>query len=85
MSRSKWKGVFIAKNILKRPIKKNIKIWSRTSTITSAYLNKRVFIHTGNYFRLAQINKNHIGLKFGEFAFTRKKRTKKFLKKKQKK
>jgi small subunit ribosomal protein S19 len=81
MSRSTWKGPFIAKSLLKNNNKKSIKIWSRASTISSSFLNKRVLIYTGNCFRSTLIQKEKIGLKFGEFAFTRKRRIKKVIKK----
>jgi small subunit ribosomal protein S19 len=87
MSRSVWKNNFIHHTLLKKKIKKNLQVWSRSSVIPSNLENKKVFIHFGNNFRPMYIKKEHIGFKFGEFAYTRKKnfnRTKKYLKKKKK-
>lgn len=81
MSRSKWKGPFIAQSLLKSSIKKNIKVWSRASTITKSFLNIRVAIHTGKSFRSTLIREERIGLKFGELVFTRKRRPRKIVKK----
>ena len=70
MSRSKWKGLFL-QNIL---VKKKL-IFSgkpRNSTITARYLDKLVFISTGKEFKKVYISKEKIGLKFGNFAYTRK-------------
>lgn len=70
MSRSKWKGSFLNKFILKS--KNYIKIWSRSSTISKTFLNKKVSIYNGRTFIPLFIKENHLGFKFGEFAFTRK-------------
>ena len=88
MSRSQWKLPYIASNLLLK--KKQSKgyfvqsIWSRDSSITSKFLNKKVNIHNGREFRYLHVTVGHIGFKFGQFIFTRNfTRTKKqFLKKK---
>jgi len=54
-----------------------IKIWSRNSVIPSNFLNKTVWVYTGNIFRKVVITKEKIGFKFGEFSFTRVKKKKK--------
>jgi small subunit ribosomal protein S19 len=75
MSRSIWKGVFISSSILskKNNNKKNaIKIWSRNSSIPASFVNKRVLIYNGKTFRMLEILEDFVGLKFGEFSFTRK-------------
>jgi small subunit ribosomal protein S19 len=74
MSRSKWKGGFLQKSLFKKttikdPVKK---VWSRDVTIPNSLLNSKVLVHTGNSFRFVFINRDKLGLKFGEFAFTRK-------------
>lgn len=73
MSRSVWKGPFQEKKILKLTIKprKRLQIWSRASIISSTFIKKLVFIHTGNNFRKLFITRNHVGYKFGEFTNTR--------------
>lgn len=77
MSRSKWKGSFVAKNIFRRSFEHRIplddkKIWSRDSVIPSSLLHKKVLVHSGNGFRLVVITEEKIGLKFGEFCYTTK-------------
>jgi small subunit ribosomal protein S19 len=76
MSRSTWKGAFIAKHLLKKKkkVKKSDfkKIWSRNSTIPISCINTRVLLYNGHKFNMLLIKKKHIGLKFGEFSFTRK-------------
>lgn len=74
MSRSKWKTFFQNNKLFLKIYftpKANLKIWSRSSTISSAFLNKTIFIHTGNSFKKVLITRNHLGYKFGEFAVTR--------------
>lgn len=77
MSRAKWKGAFISKHLLKKKkiVKKSEfkKIWSRNSTIPISCINKKFLLYNGHKFNLFTIQKQHIGLKFGEFSFTRKK------------
>ncbi len=71
MSRSKWKGFFIESNLLK-PVDSSVKIWSRSSVISEAFIGKRVSIHNGKDFKLLKITREKVGFKFGEFSFTRK-------------
>nr|NP_038188.1 ribosomal protein S19 [Synura synuroidea]AAF36954.1 ribosomal protein S19 [Synura synuroidea] len=73
MSRSKWKGKYIPRFLLKKNFiltKKN-KIWSRNSAIPFFLLNKDVFVHNGNSFKKLNISREKIGYKFGEFVFTK--------------
>ena len=89
MSRSRWKHFFVESSVLKKNIsKKNIlkKIWSRKSVITDFFINKRVLIHSGKEFKSILISQDKVGLKFGAFVYTRKKKTtnKKNIKKKKK-
>ena len=75
MSRSIWKGLYVAKNVLKKNIKrskKNLKIWSRNSAIPSFLLGKTVLIHNGKQYNKIIITREKIGYKFGEFSLTRK-------------
>jgi len=71
MSRSKWKGHFVD-TFFKGVIKKNIKIWSRRSSIPFNLIGTYVLIHNGKEFRKVYITREKVGFKFGEFAFTRK-------------
>lgn len=82
MSRSNWKSNFISKSILKKTLKK---VWARSSVIPFSYLNKKVFVHTGKEFRPLFITQDKIGFKFGEFAYTRKKKQRNLVTKKKKK
>jgi len=87
MSRSAWKNDFIHPPLFKKK-KKVIIVWSRASVIPSNLENKKVLIHFGNGFRSFFVKKEHVGFKFGEFAYTRKKNLnylKKNIKKKGKK
>lgn len=77
MSRSKWKGPFLNKSLLKKNLKS--KVWSRSSTIPYYLIGFSVFVHSGKEFKKIFITRDKIGFKFGEFVFTRK------LKKKDKK
>jgi small subunit ribosomal protein S19 len=70
MSRSKWKGSFLKKNLFKK--KSSIKIWSRSSTISVNFLNKKIYIYNGKIFIPLFVKEIHLGFKFGDFSFTRK-------------
>jgi len=85
MSRSKWKGPFLSNSVLKLSLKyisRKNRIRSRSSVIPSSLIGKYVSIYNGKEFKQLYISKEKIGLKFGEFSFTRKKKS---LKKKKKK
>jgi small subunit ribosomal protein S19 len=71
MSRSKWKGHFVDISFNK-VIKKNLKVWSRRSTIPFIFIGTYALVHNGKEFRKVYITREKVGLKFGEFAFTRK-------------
>lgn len=77
MSRAKWKGLFLEKSILnlfkKLKKKKKLKIYSRSSSIPSFLINKYTLIYDGKEFRKTFINREKVGYKFGEFAYSRKK------------
>jgi ribosomal protein S19 len=60
--------------------KNNIIVWSRNSVIPARLENKKVSIYFGNGFRKMIIRREHIGLKFGELAYTRKKNGNRFKK-----
>lgn len=71
MSRSKWKGIYISKFLIKKATIPK-KIWSRNATIPLKLLNKHVLIHNGKNFNRVFITIDKIGYKFGEFSYTRK-------------
>lgn len=55
-----------------KSLKTIIRTWSRKSTILPEFVGCRVQVHNGKDFWEFQIQEDHIGHKFGEFAFTRK-------------
>ncbi len=81
MARSCWKFKFFSKSIWrkifflkKNPRKKfNYKVcFDRSSHIPQIFINSILKIHKGSNFRNVFINKLSVGMKFGEFGFTRK-------------
>lgn len=79
MSRSIWKGPFISRKLLnfKLLTNKKIKIWDRCSVISSDFIGSYVLVHNGKDFKNLQITREKVGYKFGEFAFTRRKSSRK--------
>lgn len=71
MSRSKWKGPFLAKHLLTDSILKKPKIWSRASVIPESFVGKTVLVYNGKSFFRVNIKRDRVGFKFGEFSFTR--------------
>lgn len=73
MNRSNWKKSFIDNSLIKTldQIPKNIKIYSRRSTIYPQFVNHIVNIYNGHKFIQVKITNDMIGHKFGEFALTR--------------
>ncbi|WOG96195.1 hypothetical protein DCAR_0415528 [Daucus carota subsp. sativus] len=55
----------------------NRKIWSRRSTILPEFVDSFVRIYNGKTHVKCKITEGKVGHKFGEFAFTRKRRPKK--------
>ena len=76
MSRSQWKKPYIAHFLQKKCVKSNkedkIVLWCRNSTIPAYAVGLTVEIHNGKTFTSVNINEKMVGLKFGEFAATRK-------------
>lgn len=70
MKRSRWKGPFYSKNILKN-CQKSIKIYSRCSVIPLKLVNKTIFIYNGKTFIKTLITRGKVGYKFGSFVTTR--------------
>jgi small subunit ribosomal protein S19 len=71
MSRSKWKGPFLSKELLVTSLK-TPKIWSRSSSIPESLVGKSVLVYNGRSFVRVSIKRDRVGFKFGEFSFTRK-------------
>ena len=75
MSRSKWKGPYIEKNL-------NQKVLRKTDVVPN-YLDKTIPVYNGRSFTEIKISNEMLGKKLGEFSFTRAKFV--FKKKKSKK
>jgi len=78
MSRSIKKGPFVdpslqekVDSMRKTGVKKPIKTWSRSSTITPDFVGLTMMIHNGKTFQSVFITENMVGHKLGEFASTR--------------
>lgn len=73
MSRSKWKGPVIVKQ-LQTKIKdkrKKIVIYDRSAVVTNSLIGKSVFIHSGRDLIKTFISRDKVGFKFGEFVYTK--------------
>lgn len=79
MSRSIKKGPFIASHLLKKVAvmrtseksKRNIKTYSRSSTIIPEMVGLTIEVHNGKNFIPVYITENLVGHKLGEFSPTR--------------
>jgi small subunit ribosomal protein S19 len=79
MSRSIKKGPFIAKHLLKKveatktgeKSRKNIKTYSRSSTIIPDMVGLTIEVHNGKIFVPVYVTENLVGHKLGEFSPTR--------------
>ena len=78
MSRSVKKGPFIDKHLYKKVVeiknsseKKQIKTWSRRSTIFPEMVGLTVNVYNGRKFIPVYVTENLVGHKLGEFAPTR--------------
>lgn len=76
--RSIWKGSFVDAFLLRMKKKRESlvsrKIWSRRSSILPEFVDCFVLIYNGKTFVRCKITEGKVGHKFGEFAFTRKRR-----------
>lgn len=80
-SKSICKKIFFIKTFNSLQNKKAL-VFASDSYIPSCFHNFTVKIHKGNIFRLLNIDKFNIGLRFSDFIFTRKPHA--FIKKKKK-
>jgi small subunit ribosomal protein S19 len=78
MSRSKWKGPFLAESLNLKKIRKqkissknDLKIFSRSSVILPIFIGILLYVHNGNRFVKLKIMEDMVGRKFGEFSPTR--------------
>ena len=74
MSRSKWKGPFLAESLNLKKIRKqkissknDLKIFSRSSVILPIFIGILLYVHNGNRFVKLKIMEDMVGRKFGEF------------------
>ena len=77
MSRSKWKGPYIAEKSLEFLLKSNKNYTktsiSRNSSVLPQFVNKTFFIYNGKIHNEILVTDEMIGHKFGELSSTRKK------------
>ena len=78
MARSVWKGPFVHPSLLKKidkikegGEKRQIKTWSRNSTIIPDFVGHSFLIHNGKSFIPITVSEEMVGHKLGEFASTR--------------
>ncbi len=78
MARSVKKGPYVDAKLAKKiqalndsNLKKVIKTWARSSTITPDFVGNTLAVHNGNKFIPIFISENMVGHKLGEFAITR--------------
>ena len=70
MVRSKWKGPFVSKNILKN--RKNSLVFRRNSVILDDFVGVTVLVHKGKGYETVLIKEEMVGMQFGSFALTKK-------------
>ena len=79
MSRSVWKGPFVASCLIAKVSAKKasgkihevIRTWSRGSTIIPEFIDHVFEVHNGKSFTPVRVSAEMVGRKFGEFAPTR--------------
>lgn len=78
MSRSNKKGAYVEPSLMKKvmvmkdaPKKKNIKTWSRRSTIYPEFIGLTFEVHNGKEFVPVFVTDDMVGHKLGEFVPTR--------------
>lgn len=67
--RSFWKGKYF--DLFNKVAKSYIRIFNRTSTITKAFVGKRVYVYNGKRFNSFLVRPLMVGLKFGQFSLTK--------------
>nr|WOH22577.1 ribosomal protein S19 [Gastrodia javanica] len=72
--RSIWKGSFVDAFLNQRKIEMSRKIWSRRSSISPEFVDCSVLIYNGKTPVRCRITEGKVGHKFGEFAYTRRRR-----------
>lgn len=77
MSRSSKKGPYVDPRLVKKLTmmgekKRQIKTWSRGSTIAPEFVGATILVHNGKEHMPVYVTENMVGHKLGEFAPTRK-------------
>jgi small subunit ribosomal protein S19 len=74
MARSLWKGPFFDFNLFLDVVslKKKIETKARSSVVLPQWVGLEVSVYNGRLFTRLLVTENMIGLKLGEFVFTRK-------------
>nr|UTM92008.1 ribosomal protein S19 [Gastrodia kachinensis] len=74
--RSIWKGSFVDAFLLRMKNNREMsrKIWSRRSSISPEFVDCSVLIYNGKTPVRCRITEGKVGHKFGEFAYTRRRR-----------
>ena len=71
MNRSKWKGLFVKPEKLKKnEAPTQVKMY-RSSYILPSLLEQTFFVHNGKTYKSVTVSKEMLGHKFGEFVKTR--------------
>jgi small subunit ribosomal protein S19 len=74
-SRAQWKGPFIGEKLKSTLLKKEqLKdlTYERDAIIPNLLVGKTILVHNGKELKRVFINREKVGYKFGEFAYTRK-------------
>ncbi len=75
MARSKWKGAYSSKTLLKSLFfsddSVDTKIWSRNDIVLERYIGKVLTVYNGKIFKKIFISREKIGFKLGNFSHTR--------------
>jgi len=79
MSRSLYKLPFLSREVIKKSVKKkwkrkkNITFFQRNTKVPFSFIKKNLNIHQGLFFKSYNFYKMQVGLRLGEFTFTRRK------------
>lgn len=76
MSRSIWKGPYVAKGLLRKVIAnqgshRQVNTWSRSSTILPDFVGMTIGVYNGKTFVPVNVQEEMVGRKLGEFSPTR--------------
>jgi ribosomal protein S19 len=74
MVRSRWKGIYVAKELQTYDVIENPTIVTkeRSSVIIPYYLNKTIYVYNGKKYIGVKITEKGFGRKLGEYSLTKK-------------